>query len=256
MFDPVRVVEVVHRSAAVRDRLDELAVRVRPVTLAREQRLPVVAALAGLVPHGGLRRGTTVAVGATAGATGATSLALALAAGPSAAGSWVAAVGLGALGLAAAAEMGVALERTVLVAAPHPGSWAEVVAALVDGFDLVLVRPVRGIRPAEARRLAGRARDRGAVLVQVADRGSGPLPPGDLVLRVVASSWEGLEAVHGEGAGGGYGHLAARRVTVAAGGRGEASMPRQADLWLPGRDGRVGEVLDPPTPLRRRGVAR
>jgi hypothetical protein len=118
-----------------------LAERVRPTDLARDRRLPLLAAFDELVPGPGLRRGTTVAVEAAAGVTGATSLAFALAAGPSQAGSWVAAVGLGSLGLVAAAGMGVALERLVVVADPGRGrpGWAPLVAALVDGFDVVLV---------------------------------------------------------------------------------------------------------------------
>src|SRR5690606_40193124 len=92
------------------DALGTLAERVRPTTLAREQRLPVLRPLEVLVPGAGLRRGSTVAVGSAPGVTGATSLALALAAGASQNGSWVAAVGLRSLGLAAAAELGVALE--------------------------------------------------------------------------------------------------------------------------------------------------
>ena len=119
----------------------DLAGRVQPLDLARERRLPVLPAFDPLLPATGLRRGTTVAVGAAPGVTGATSLALALAAGASQAGSWVAAVGLGSLGLVAAAELGVALDRLVLVADPgrERTGWASVVAAMVDGFDVVLV---------------------------------------------------------------------------------------------------------------------
>ncbi|MBA2496786.1 MAG: hypothetical protein H0V33_06755, partial [Acidimicrobiia bacterium] len=100
-------------------RLEELAAlaeRVRPTVLAGEQVLPVLGALDGLLP-GGLRRGSSLAVGVgRAGRPGgATSLALAVAAGPSAAGSWVAAVGVPSLGLAAAAGYGVDLDRLVLV---------------------------------------------------------------------------------------------------------------------------------------------
>ena len=99
--------------------MDALAERVRPVTLAREQRLPVLGPLEPLLPDGGLRRGITVSVGSAPGIGGATSLALALAAGPSISGSWVAAVGVPSLGLAAAAELGIDLERFVLVAIEH-----------------------------------------------------------------------------------------------------------------------------------------
>ena len=90
----------------------------------------------------------------------ARSLALALAAGPSAAGSWVGVVGLPSLGLAAAAEVGVALERLLLVAALPPAEWATVVATLVDGVDVVVVGLPRWVRAGDARRLQAWVRQR------------------------------------------------------------------------------------------------
>lgn len=224
----------------VRSELAQLAQQVCPVSLAREQRVPVLAALEPLVPAG-LRRGATHAVRASAGgASGATSLALALAAEASATGSWVAAVGFPSLGLVAADELGVALERLVLVAAPAPRAWPSVVAALVDGFDIVLVRPNRGLRAADARRLRARALERGTVLVVAGDL-AGDAP--DVSLDIVASEWHGL--------GTGHGHLRARRVTVETGGRRDAARTRRADLWLPSADGRVEVVVAEPVPLRR-----
>src|SRR4051794_34023563 len=105
-------------------RLQEVAAHARPVALAREHVLPVLEPLQPLLPDG-LRRGSTVAVG------DATSLALVVLAGPSAAGSWAAAVGVSNLGLAAAAELGVALDRFVVVADPPREAWSTVVATLV-----------------------------------------------------------------------------------------------------------------------------
>src|SRR4051812_46036599 len=107
--------------------LAAVAERAKPVALAREHVLPVIEPLQPLLPDG-LRRGTTVAVGSS------TSLALALLAAPSAGGSWAATVGVSTLGLAAAAEFGVALDRLVVVAPPPPASWAAVVATLVEAF--------------------------------------------------------------------------------------------------------------------------
>jgi hypothetical protein len=232
--------------------LAELAERVRPVSLAGAQGLPVLGAFDPLVPGAGLRRGSTVGVGALPGVTGATSLALALAAGASQNGSWVAAVGLGSLGLAAAAELGVALERLVLVADPgrdrgegERTGWPSVVAVLVDGFDVVLVGAETGarLRAADARRLVARVRERGTVLVGVGAELPGERSP--LRLTVAAASWLGL--------GEGWGHLRGRRVTVEASGRGGAARTRQAELWLPAPAGGV-ELVEPiaqPIPLRR-----
>jgi hypothetical protein len=221
--------------------LAALGARVSPTVLARQQEhLPVLAALEPLLPGAGLRRGTTVGVAADPGAGGATSLALALAVAASAAGSWVAAVGLPSLGLVAADELGVALERLVLVARPEREACGSVVAALVDGFDILVVAPGRnGVKQADARRLVARARERGTVLVTL---GAGwPAAP-EVTLRVSAAHWEGIEA--------GHGHLQARRVTVTRGGRGEAGRPGQAELWLPDADGQVTPV-EPIAPVRR-----
>ena len=225
------------RSGAATEQLGTLAERVRPVTLTREQRLPALPALEGLLPGGGLRRGATVSVGSSAGAGGATSLAMALVAAASQRGSWVAAVGLPSLGLVAADELGVALERLVLVAPPERDAWGGVVAALVDGFDLVLLHAGRtGVRSADARRLVARARERGAVLLQL---GAGWPEKADVQLEVTRSRWEGLE--HG------HGRLLARKVRVVGGGRGEAVQPRQLDLWLPGEGGQI-YVAEPAVP--------
>jgi hypothetical protein len=225
--------------------LADLAARVQPTMLAREQCLPVLPALEPLLPGAGLRRGATVSVDGPA----ATSLALAAAAGPSQDGAWVAAVGFPSLGLLAAAELGVALDRLVLVADPggddEGAAWPAVVAALVDAFEVVLVHAQQRVGAADGRRLAARARERGAVLVQVgASRSTASTWPegADVALTVVDAAWEGL--------GEGHGHLRARRVTVEGGGRRDASRPRRAELWLPAADGAVDAVLPDPVPLR------
>lgn len=234
----------------------DLAARVRPTTLAREQRLPVLPALGELVPGAGLRCGSTLSVDGPA----ATSLALAAAAAASRDGAWVAAVGFPSLGLLAAAELGIALERFVLVASPDTDTdagpaneetaWASAVAALVDAFEVVLVRATHRVRTRDARRLTARTRERGAVLIQVGAAGkvsAGTWHEGkwhegaDVTLEVTAARWEGLLD--------GHGHLRSRRVTVVGGGRREAARPRQAELWLPSIDGAVETVPADPVPL-------
>jgi hypothetical protein len=209
--------------------LAEVAARARPVALAREQVLPVLPPLESVLP-GGLRRGTTVGV------AGSTSLALALLAGPVQAGSWVAAMGVSSLGLAAASELGVSLDHLVLIADPPSDSWGTIVATLVDAFDAVLVRARRHTRTNDARRLAARARERGSVLVVLGDQltlDRWPEAP-DLRLSITRAEWIGL--------GDGHGHLRARRVVVEADGRRGAARPRRADLWLPAAGGGVAEV--------------
>jgi hypothetical protein len=132
-------------------------------------------------------------------------------------------VGLPRLGLVAAAEAGVALERLALV--PHPGpDWVDAVGALLDGLDIVAVATPGGVAPQLANRIAARARQRGTVLVAV-----GAWPAADVALRVVAATWHGL--------GAGVGRLRRREVEVAVSGRGAAARARRARLWLPGTSG-------------------
>jgi hypothetical protein len=187
--------------------------------------MPLLPALTSLFPEGGLRRGSIVAVDGV----GATSLALAVAAGPSASGSWTAVVGDPGLGLAAAVGAGVVLER-MLVIDPQSGGGekaaAGVVAALVGAVDVVLVGPGVRIRPADVRRLTARMRERGSVLIRI---GAIDEPGVDVGLRIVESEWAGL--------GVGHGLLRARRVRIETQGRGSAARPRGAALLLPGPQG-------------------
>ena len=125
---------------------------------------------------------------------GATALALGLVAGPSAAGSWVVGVGAPEVGLLAAAELGVDLERMVVVDAPPRAQWGTVVAAVAEAFDVVLVRHHHQVRPGDARRLAARVRERGGVLVQLPGRsGAWPDAP-DLTFTLSDPDWRGVAA--------------------------------------------------------------
>ncbi|WP_409489695.1 hypothetical protein [Amycolatopsis sp. cmx-11-12] len=193
--------------------------------------LPVSPALSGLLPAAGLRRGSTVSV------LGSTSLMLTLLAAATAGGAWAVAVGLPALGVVAAAELGVEVGRLALV--PRPGAeFPAVTAALLDGFDLVVVGPGLA-RPDVARRLSARARNRGSVLLSL-----GSWPGAEVELSCRRSRWTGFE---GDGAG----YLRAREVEVRAGGRGAAAQPMSALLRFPGE----GEVERADFPATRWGTA-
>ncbi len=225
--------------AATLTRLRSLVERTRPVSTADQQVLPVLSEVQPLLPFQGLRRGTVVQVD---GDTGATSMALALAAGPSRAGSWVACVGADELGWSSAAELGVAMEHLAVVRTEHE-SWASVTAALVDAFDVVLCCLEQQPSATQARRLQARARERGAVLVVVGGhRGGVGRPrrawpyPADLGLTVVAARWQGL--------GEGWGHLRSRQVTIEVSGRGGAARRRRVELMLPGSGGLPELVVD------------
>ena len=217
--------------------LATLAERTRPVAASRTRLLPVVPPLAGLLPDRALRRGTTLTIGRP-GDDGALSVALSLVSAASASGSWCALVGHPGLGAIAAADLGVDLGRLAIL--PRPGAaWAEVTAAVLEGVDLVVLCPPFAPRPAMARRLVARARERRAVLIVVPGRAGWPEPP-DLQLRVDEAVWEGIDA--------GRGHLRRRRMTVTATGRRSAARPEQHRLWLPGLDGAVAAAGDPLDP--------
>ncbi len=204
-------------------RLQLLAQRVRPTAASSTRLLPALPPIASLLPDGALRRGTVVRCTGKA----AASLAMAVAAGPSAAGSWCGAVGLDEMGVLAAAGYGLDLERLAVVRAA-PAEWAVAAAALVDGVDLVVLAPPRHASSAAARTLAARSRDRGAVVLVVEER---PGFPADLELAVEAAQWHGLAE--------GTGRLQSRRVSVAARGRGSAVRPVHQELWLPAATGKV-----------------
>jgi hypothetical protein len=204
--------------------------------------LPVVPPLAGVLPSGGLRRGSTVAVAA---GVGATSLLMALLARASVAGAWVGVVGRPELGLVAAAEAGVAMERLVLV--PYPGAdLVAVAAALLDGLDLVAVAvPERGMRAADRQRLAARARQRGAVLLPL-----GPWPGADVELTCEQGRWQGVGTASGD-----VGRLRTRRVCVRLRGRGVAPAGRSARLLLPGVAGRLAVDVEGDATAAARPIA-
>lgn len=214
--------------------------RFRPVTLADRQVLPVHQHLQPLLPWEGVRRSTTIATAGDA----QVSLALALVAEATATGSWAVAVGLPQLGLVAAGEMGVALDRIALVPHVDRQAWPTVVAALVDAVDVVLLGPVRA-RPTDVRRVLARARERGTVLIPVGDWWPEPV---DLTLTVTRSRWHGL--------GWGHGQLRARRVRVETSGRRDAARPRSIDLWLPAEGGGVAPVDHPSARATPTGAAR
>lgn len=200
----------------------------RPVATADTRVLEVPGALGALL-EGGIRRGSTLAIGSAAGGV---SLALALAAAATVKEAWAAAVGLPSLGMRAAAELGAQLERLALV--PVPGDrWPAVAAALLDGMDLLLLGLPSRVRPADARRLVARTRERGTVLVVLEPSGSRWPEAPDLRLAVTGARWDGL--------GWGHGHLRCRRLDVVVSGRRAAARERRATLWLPGGDAAAPE---------------
>ena len=194
---PDTIAQLRSRMAGMQDGMPRLPLETHP-------------ALAGLVQ---LRAGGSYSVDSA-------SLALALLAGPSKAGSWAAAVGVSDFGAEAALALGVDLDRTVLV--PDPGDqWLEVVAALVDVVTVVLVKPLGRVPAGVAETLGARLRKRSAALVVLGD-----WPRAEVRLTTTSPAWGGV--------GAGHGHLRSRRILVEAQ-RGTAP-PRRGALWFPAED--------------------
>src|SRR5918993_1039501 len=132
-------------SPAGPSRVEELQARIRGMQASRleSKAVPTHAAFEQVLPGGTLREGTVVTVERS------TTLLMALLAGPSASGRWVAVVGLPDFGVEAAARFGIALDRLVLVPDPRR-QWLTVVAALADVIPVVAVRPAGPGAPAQA----------------------------------------------------------------------------------------------------------
>jgi hypothetical protein len=198
--------------------------RHRDDVLTGEGILPVLPALRELLPSGGLARGSVV----TTGDWGL--LSLALAAGASAAGAWCAIAGMPSVGVQAAADAGLDPDRMVLVA-DAGRNWPQVVASLLDGFDIVLLclaeQPPAPLR----RKLEAAARRYGSVLLVAGD-----WPGAQARLLVAEEEWTGI--------GAGHGRLRARKARIVASGRGAGERPRSCWLWLPGPGGAITSAAD------------
>lgn len=214
---------------AVTATLAELADRgVLSGVVAPERTLAVLPAFEPLLPGAVLQRGSIVGCEGSAAAT----LALALVAGPSQEGAWIAVAGFPDVGVAAATELGVVPARLVMVTESAAGfndaTWADVLAAMIDGFDVLLLGPgTLRIRTGTARRLVARAQARGVVIVTI---GANAAFAGDLRFDTTQVEWQGL----GEGCGVAHG----RRAQVQLSGR-RVPRPRHTELWLPTATGHI-----------------
>ncbi len=190
--------------------------------LAQRPALRVPQQLRSLLP-GGLKRGSVVQV------TGSTALMLEMLAAASTEELWTAIVGQPHLGILAAAEAGVELQRLILV--PNPGPDAVLaLSALLDGVDILIVGPNAVLLPSDRRRLTARARERGTVIIATAT-----WPGTQVELNVTGVRWRGLDM--------GTGRLQSRELRVERTGRGSAAQRTHVDVVLP--TGSIPEDLAP-----------
>ncbi|WP_245571291.1 hypothetical protein [Catelliglobosispora koreensis] len=205
--------------------------------LATDKALPVIPELRHLFPGQGLRRGSTVVIERSLGSLYLMYAALGEA---TQAGSWVGFVGMPWLGVMAAKEQGIVLDRMVMV--PYPRDlWLEVVTTMIDGFDLVAFAPAAPVKPGEAARISARLRARESVLLVHCSE-PGMWPGADLMLRTTQQTWFGLN--HGRG------RLQGCVIQAQSQGKGSASQPRQVTLHVP-RDWRPPQAAEAQRPALR-----
>ncbi len=199
--------------------------------------LPVPEAVAPVLPEGALRRGTAAQV------SGSTSLLLLMAAAACAVPGeeiWCAVVAMPDVGLAAAAEAGLDLQRTVVVPRPGPDA-AAVLGALIDGFDVVVLGRCPALSDADRRAIGHRLRTREAVLL------SGAVWPGaQVVLEVGERAWFGV--------GDGDGVLTGREATVTGYARGMGAS-RAVRVRMPAEGG-ILPAAPVPVPVQAPDLAR
>jgi hypothetical protein len=173
--------------------LQQRIAEMQPVRL-DDRALPTPPELRPLLPGGALRAGAAYSV------RGSWQLALALLSEASRDGAWCGVLGCPAFGAEAAAALGIALDRCVLI--PRPGPHALSVAGMLcETLTVVVARFSGSVSTGDAERLAARLREHGATLVVL-----GPWARSESALTVLSSRWSGL--------GPGHGMLATRELTV------------------------------------------
>ncbi len=186
-----------------------------------------------MVPSGALQRGSILAVHGV----GATSFALALAGEAVREGSFMAVIAPPSFGLAACLDFDIPLRRVVQFVLPsNVENWAQAVAAVVEGFDVVMLADQHRASNSQARQLLARNRERGSILIRV--RGPAWPDAADLRFDVGSPEWTGL--------GQGHGHLLARKVAVQVAGRRYHGRKRVHEILLPAHQGGVASVIPAP----------
>lgn len=184
------------------------------------ERLVVADDVCKLLPDSGLVRGRIIRCSGDAGL----SLALSLCSRATQQGSWLGVVGVAHLGVLAAVEHGVSLERMVLVQPPNTSrEWSVTVSAVIDGFDLLVVAVPARLSANDARRVQTRLQSRRAVMIIVDNmalsRSTSRFSPerepdlfvADVILDTKTKSWSGIDN--------GSGYLQHRDVSIRVSGR-------------------------------------
>lgn len=224
---------------AVPEELRDQIAKISPIVLAGEHLVPVSEVFHDVLPAGGLQRGWFVKMRGTGSVR---ALSWGLVAKASQAGGWVAVVDVCGINLSAAHELGVAIERVLVIECPDRTQWSTVIASLIGAVDVVVFgAPQHRVTPSEVRRMVSRARERGSVLFELDDHSDHNRTPGrnsgidagvhDIEFTTSTVAWNGL--------GEGYGYVAERHMKVEAAGRRIGGRSRCAHFGLPAADGTI-----------------
>lgn len=147
---------------------------------------------------------------------------------------WSAVVGMPDIGWAAAAELGVQLDRVAVITDPG-GDVLQTLSVLADGVEVIVAKlPERAEVGTAARRriLSARLRQHGAALIVV-----GRWPAADLTVSAVTERWDGIDA--------GHGRLRGRRLRVQVTERRSAATRHHLLTLSARRDGRTDLQVQP-----------
>ncbi len=128
----------------------------------------------------------------------------------------------------AAWEVGVIIERLIVVRCDDPHRWSQVIGVLLEGVRAVYAEVPVAVGESQLRGLAARARARKTALVLRSMSKGIPTGTAYLRLRALGVTWEGADR--------GHGRLVRRRLMMEASGKGVAGIPRLIEVEDEGTD--------------------
>lgn len=174
-------------------------------TLNQQRPLKVSPVFSSVLTHRGLRRGSTISLDSQH--SGALSLGLALVSEAVRSGALLAVVADETFNLSVCYDHDIPISRVVyfnLDSRRSTQTWAKALAAIIDGFELILVLKEPELQAVLTRRLTHRIKERNSVLMRIGrNRWQ---QSADVEIAVEANRWEGL--------GKGNGYLRRRNIEV------------------------------------------
>ena len=189
-------------------------------------------AFAPLFPSTGLQSGQLISVSGP----GAWTVGFALAGANVGSQGWAAMVDVGNAGLVAAHELGIPLDRLLVVDSTPMKAWVSVVAALLEVAEVVIVNPRRELKSTWVRRLRTHLQDHQSLVLSL-DGGRFWPEKLDASLTVSRQEWHGV--------GEGFGHLQHRQLEIESTGRRSLSGRRRC-VTVQQKDGSFS-IVDTPT---------